>query len=222
MLYTVSMHHHQVTLIGPIASGKTTASQILAEKLGLPLLDADLYETNPFLPDYIANTPRWAFTTELFFTLARIKKLKAIKSMLQKSSVIVDSGLIMSHQVYTKNHLVMGTMTAGEWEFFTRIISDYQSDLPSPDIVIHLTCSPTTQLARIQARGRSFESGYTLEYLQSITDRLSEYAESLANVPETTLLTFDSEKYDLTKESGQKELLHLLRSLYPQQPQSTL
>jgi len=205
--------HNQVTLIGPIGSGKTTASQILAEKLGLPLLDADLYETNPFLPDYIANTPRWAFTTELFFTLARIKKLKVIKSMLQKSSVIVDSGLIMSHQVYTKNHLVQGTMTAAEWEFFTRIIGDYQSDLPAPDIVIHLTCSPTVQLQRIQARGRSFESGYTLEYLQSITDRLFEYSESLANIKETTLLTFDSQKYDLTKLSGQNALLSLLTPL---------
>jgi deoxyadenosine/deoxycytidine kinase len=116
----------------------------------------------------------------------------------------------MSHHVYTKNHLVQGTMTAAEWEFFTRIIGDYQSDLPSPDIVIHLTCSPTIQLARIKARGRSFESGYTLEYLQSITDRLSEYSESLANIKETTLLTFDSEKFDLTKPSGQKELLKLI------------
>lgn len=206
--------HHQVTLIGPIGSGKTTASQFLSKKLNLPLLDADLYETNPFLPDYIADTPRWAFTTELFFTLARIKKLKAIKQMLQKSSVIVDSGLIMSHQVYTKNHLVMGTMTAGEWEFFTRIIADSQSDLSTPDIVIHLTCSPPVQLARIQARGRSFESGYTLQYLQSITDRLSEYTESLANIKETTLLTFDSEKFDLTKPNGQKQLLSLVSPLF--------
>lgn len=210
------MHHQtipvgrQITVIGPIASGKTTASQLLAKELGLPLLDADLYETNPFLPDYIQDTPRWAFTTELFFTLARIKKLKVIKEMLQKSSVIVDSGLIMSHHVYTKNHLVGGTMTAAEWEFFTRIVGDYQSDLPSPDLVIHLTCSPDVQLQRIKARGRSFESGYTLEYLQSITDRLGEYSESLSNIKETTLLTFDSEKYDLTKQSGQKELASLL------------
>ena len=216
------MHHQtrldshparQVTVIGPIGSGKTTASQFLAQELGLPLLDADLFETNPFLPDYIQDTPRWAFTTELFFTLARLQKLSVIKDMLKKSSVIVDSGLIMSHHVYTKNHLVQGTMTAAEWEFFTRIIGDYQSDLPAPDIVISLTCSPVVQMARIKARGRSFEASYTLEYLQSITDRLGEYAESLANVHSTTLLTFDSEKQDLTKPSGQKELFSLISPL---------
>ncbi len=199
--------HHQVTVIGPIGSGKTTASQVLSEQLVLPLLDADLFEENPFLPSFIEDTPRWSFATELFFTIHRIKKLTNMASLLKKSSLIVDSGLIMSHQVYTKNHLVLGTMTASEWEFFTDIINDYKKTIPEPDIIVHITASPETQLKRIESRGRSFESGYTLEYLQSITDRLSEYAESLANVPEVKLLTFDSEKFDLTKPSGQKELV---------------
>jgi deoxyadenosine/deoxycytidine kinase len=201
--------HKQITIVGPIASGKSTASQFLAQELNLPLLDTDLFETNPFLPDYSQDIPRWAFTTELFFTRARIQKLKVIKGMLKKSSVIVDSGLMSLH-VYTKNHLVNGTMTAAEWEFFNTIITDYQSDLPSPDIIVHLTCSPEVQLARIKDRGRSFESDYTLEYLESITDRLHEYAESLANIKETQLLTFDSEKHDITKPAGQKELLSAL------------
>jgi deoxyadenosine/deoxycytidine kinase len=204
--------NQQITIIGPIASGKTTASQFLSKALHLPLLDADLFETNPFLPDYIQDTPRWAFTTELFFTLGRLKKLEAIKDLLKKSSVVVDSGLIMSHQVYTKNHLVQGTMTAAEWEFFTRIICDYQSNLPTPDLIIHITANPETQLKRIKSRGRSFEADYKIEYLESITDRLHEYAESLANITETQLLILDSEKFDLTKEKGQKELLRLVKT----------
>jgi cytidylate kinase len=34
------MGHHQIIVVGPIASGKTTASQLLAKELGLPLLNA--------------------------------------------------------------------------------------------------------------------------------------------------------------------------------------
>lgn len=205
--------HHQVTVVGPIASGKTTASQLLARELGLPLLDADLYEENPFLESYIKDTPRWSFTTELFFTLARIKKLRQVEGMLKKSSVVVDSGLIMSHQVYTKNHLVQGTMTAAEWEFFTRIIADYQSALPQPDIIIHLTASPEVQLKRIASRGRSFESGYTLEYLQSITDRLTEYAQSIVTQKDVVYLPFNTEQFDLSKPVNQQKLLALLTDL---------
>lgn len=204
------MRNQQITVIGPIASGKTTASQLLSTTYNLPLLDADLFETNPFLPNYIEDNSRWSFATELFFTIHRLKKLSRIKTMLKKSSVVVDSGLIMSHQVYTKNHLVQGTMTAAEWDFFNEIIRDYQKSLPEPDIVIHLTASPTTQLARIAHRGRSFESGYTLDYLQSITDRLTEYAESLAN-NKTVLIPINTDKYDLLTSAGQKKLLELLR-----------
>lgn len=201
-----------VVVIGPIGSGKTTASQILSQELGLPLLDADLYETNPFLPSYIEDTPRWSFATELFFTISRMKKLAALPAMLKKSSVIVDSGLIMSHEVYTKNHVVQGTMTAAEWDFFTSIVNDYKKSLPEPDIVIHVLASPEIQLERIVSRGRSFESGYTLEYLQSITDRLTEYAASLENNPKTLYVPFDSQKNNVTQASGRKQLIKLIKN----------
>lgn len=187
--------HQSITVIGAIASGKTTISQILSRELKLPLLDADLFEENPFLPAYIEDNSRWSFATELFFTTRRIKKLAALKSMLSKSSVIVDSGLIMSG-LYSKNHLVQGTMTAAEWDFFCDIIKDYKKDIPEPDIVIHLLASPATQLTRIARRGRTFESGYTIEYLSSITDRLTEFVESLAGSPQTKLLQIDTQKFN--------------------------
>ena len=56
-------------------------------------------------------------------------------------------------------------MTAAEWEFSTRLL------LTTNPIYPHLTSSstspapPAVQMTRIKARGRSFEAGYTLEYL---------------------------------------------------------
>ena len=206
------VQHHQITVVGPIAAGKTTASQLLSKELHLPLLDADLFEENPFLPAYSTDTARWSFATELFFTTHRIKKLTTISGMLKTSSVVVDSGLIMSHEVYTKNHLVQGTMTAAEWEFFTAIVDDYKKNIPEPDIVVVLSASPTLQLRRIAARGRSFESGYTLEYLQNITDRIEEYSAGLENRPEVARILLNTEQYDLTTPTGQSELLRLVRT----------
>lgn len=202
-----------ITIIGPIASGKTTVSNTLSQELSLPLLDADLFEQNPFLPGYIQDTPRWAFATELFFTIHRIKKLEGLSKLLRKSSIVVDSGLIMSHQVYTKNHLVQGNMTAAEWDFFSEIIKDYQKTLPSPDIIIQLLASPKTQLKRIKKRGRSFEADYTLEYLKQITDRLDEYTRSIQNHPKTTLISFDTEKYNIYSKPGKTKLLTELKPL---------
>jgi deoxyguanosine kinase len=208
------MKHKFITIIGPIASGKTTVSNLLSEKLKLPLVDADLFEQNPFLPGYIKNTPRWAFATELFFTIKRIKKLENLKRLLNKSSIIVDSGLIMSHQVYTKNHLIQGNMTAAEWDFFSEIIEDYKKSIPSPNIIIQLLAKPETQLKRIQKRGRSFESGYTLKYLNQITDRLDEFARSIQNQPDTTLITFNTEKYNILSKPGSSHLLTQIKSSF--------
>lgn len=202
-----------ITIIGPIASGKTTLSRLLSQELKLPLIDADLYDSNPFLPDYVQDIPRWAFTTELYFTLARLKKLSPLPKMLQKSSVIVDSGLIMSHHVYTRNHLVQGNMTEAEWDFFTRIITNYQKDLPQPNIIINLLAKPTTQLARIQARGRDFEKAYTLEYLTQITDRLTEYVSQL-HQKKTHLITIDSDQVNILDPSAQQQLIQTLTSQY--------
>ncbi len=208
----MGVKNHQITVVGPIAAGKTTASQLLARELSLPLLDADLFEENPFLPSYIEDTARWSFATELFFTTHRIKKLSVIGKMLTDSSVVVDSGLIMSHEVYTKNHLVQGTMTAAEWDFFTAIVEDYKKNIPEPDVVVLLTASVETQQKRIASRGRGFESGYTPEYLQSVTDRLEEYAASLENKPAVTRIPLSTEEFDLATPKGAAELVKRVKS----------
>lgn len=202
--------YKQITVIGPIASGKTTAGKLLAEHFKLPLVDADLFDENPFLPHYVKDTPRWSFATELFFTIQRIKKLRNLKGLLKKSHVVVDSGLIMSHQVYAKNHLVQGTMTAAEWEFFTAIVADYQNSIPMPDIVVYLKASPTLQMKRILKRGRSFEADYKPEYLEQITDRLEEYAGALKSLNSVTLLPFSTEEFDIATKKGAAKLLEVV------------
>ncbi|OGV91974.1 hypothetical protein A3A66_04600 [Microgenomates group bacterium RIFCSPLOWO2_01_FULL_46_13] len=203
--------HKFITVIGPIGAGKTTASQMIAEKLKIPLVDADLFEQNPFLPNYITDNSRWSFATELFFTLRRIKKLAVLPKLMTQSSVVVDSGLIMSHHVYTKNHLVQGTMTAAEWDFFSEIVADYEKALPHPDIIVNLLADPKTQLKRIKDRGRSFEAGYTLEYLKQITDRIDEYVRSLDDIKDITLINFDTDKSNELYGNGQKKFLQLIR-----------
>jgi deoxyguanosine kinase len=200
----------QITVIGPIASGKTTAGALLAEHFNFPLIDADLFDENPFLPHYVKDTPRWSFATELFFTIQRIKKLKTLPQLLLKSHVVVDSGLIMSHQVYAKNHLVQGTMTAAEWEFFTSIVADYQHTVPMPDIVVYLKASPELQMKRILKRGRSFEADYQLEYLEQITDRLEEYAGALASLESVTFLPFSTETFDIATKKGADKLIEVV------------
>lgn len=192
--------HYHIAVLGNIASGKTTASTLLAQKLKAELVDADLFEENPFLQMYVNDRPRWSFATELYFTKARLKKLAGLKKILQTSSVIVDSGLFMSAWVYARNHLKQGTMTAAEWQFYLDLTEDIKKNTyDDEDLVIILQAPPDTLLKRIKERGRDFEKAYDKKYLLELNDRLNELAEKLRS-EQRLILEFDAEKYDVRRE----------------------
>lgn len=192
--------HYHIAVLGNIASGKTTASLILAEKLKAFLVDADLFEENPFLQVYVNDRPRWSFATELYFTRARLKKLSNVKTLLKTSSVVVDSGILMSAWVYAKNHLKQGTMTAAEWQFYLDLTEDIKKNTyDDEDLIVILKASTDCLLKRIKDRGRDFEKAYDKEYLLQLGDRLSELGEKLRS-EQRNVLEFDAEKYDVRKE----------------------
>lgn len=192
--------HYLITILGNVASGKTTASQMLAGKLNAQLIDADLFEENPFLQMYAKDRPRWSFATELYFTRARMKKLTDIKNLLKSTSVVVDSGLWMSSWVYARNHLKQGTMNAAEWQFYIELCDDMKKNAyDEEDLIIFLQASSEVLLKRIDVRGRDFEKAYDKQYLLQLNDRLNELCEKFRS-EQKNILEFDSQKYDLRRE----------------------
>jgi len=206
---------HHITIIGSIASGKTTAAKILAQALKAHLVDADLFEENPFLELYVKDMPRWAFASELYFTRLRLQKVKEVLDKSKDHSVIVDAGLLMSTYVYCKNHLIQGTMTAAEWQFYLTLINDLKTKIKDPDLIIYLKTSPETQLKRIKNRGRDFEAAYKFKYLAQLTDRLEELIESFQTDHQAYLI-FDSKKHNITKPSGKRALISQVKAALKQ------
>ncbi|MCL5676199.1 MAG: deoxynucleoside kinase [Patescibacteria group bacterium] len=205
--------HFHIAVLGNIASGKTTASGLLAQKLKAELLDADLFEENPFLQMYVNDRPRWSFATELYFTKARLKKLANLKKILQTNSVVVDSGLYMSAWVYAKNHLKQGTMTAAEWQFYLDLTEDMKKNIyDDEDLVIILKAPPETLLRRIKERGRDFEKAYDKEYLLQLNDRLNELSEKLRS-EQRKILEFDANKYDVRRDRDANIFLKSVKAL---------
>lgn len=215
---SVKKHFH-IAVLGNIASGKTTVSKYLAKELKAPLVDADLFEENPFLPMYVNDRPRWSFATELFFTKARLKKLASVKELLKKGSVIVDSGILMSCWIYARNHLKQGTMTASEWQFYLDLTEDIKKNSydGDEDLVVVLKAQPRVLLERIATRGRDFEKAYDQVYLYQLSDRLNELVEKLKS-EEKHVLEFDTGKYDMLTEPRNfkkflKEVIDKLKEL---------
>lgn len=204
-----------IAVIGGIAAGKTTATQVLAEGLKVESI-LELFEENPFLPLFTQDKARWSFAAQLFFVRDRLRQASKIKKLLKKSSVIVDAGMLMNTEVYTKNQLIQGYMTAAEWQFYLDLVTDLKKDYVEPDLVVYLKCSPETLLKRIRTRRREFEKRYDITYLAQLVDRLEELAEKLTGEG-VSLIVFDAEKNNFTKPSGKtaliKEVKKVLRSL---------
>jgi deoxyadenosine/deoxycytidine kinase len=195
-----------VTLIGNIASGKTTALPLVGKALDAHVLFADeLFQVSPFRDRYLEDTPRWAFSNELWLTEQRYRLTIETLAEHPDETVVIDSGLLMSW-VYSYSHVGTGSFSPSEWELYDRLFSHWFSPLQSRMKIIAFNCSTKEKLERIQKRGRDYElSAYTPEYLQQIDTGL----EAL----KTKIKTLGMELHELESE----ELGDLVDNLVDQQ-----
>jgi len=62
---------HYLVIAGNIGVGKSTLAKILYERLGWePFYEAVV--DNPYLADFYADMPRWAFQSQMFFLTKRL------------------------------------------------------------------------------------------------------------------------------------------------------
>ena len=69
------MKHQFITIEGNIGAGKTTLTNILAQKLNARII-LEEFADNPFLSKFYDNPAQYAFPLELFFMAERYKQLK--------------------------------------------------------------------------------------------------------------------------------------------------
>lgn len=201
--------HLHIAVVGNIASGKTTAAKILADALKAEIV-YEPFIKNPFLPLFIEDKKRWAFTTELFFLRDRIKQHEMVKNLLEKNHVVVDSGMLMSTWVYSKNQYREGYLTKSEWQFYLDLHKELKKQYLDEHIVVFVKCPPSIAFERIKRRGRDFERGYDLIYLSQLQKQLTELKRKLKETG-TFLLEFDTSLYDLKYKKNQKKLIRETR-----------
>ncbi|MBP7768439.1 deoxynucleoside kinase [Candidatus Woesebacteria bacterium] len=159
-----------IVIIGNIASGKSTATDIIAKQFATDRIDADdLFQTsNPFRDVYLENMSRWAFTNELWLTVERVKLIKEHLNTSKSAVTIIDSGLLMSW-VYTYGHYLNGVITPDEWQLYEQIYTQIAGPVLSKIQVIRLQYDMPTLMHRLKKRGRAYElEFYTEEYLSQI------------------------------------------------------
>lgn len=185
-----------ITIIGNIASGKSTLTRLLSKELRAKQIPADsLFRVNPFFPLTLNDRPRWSLASDLWFFYERLKLERKIPQQLKTTHVIVDSGLPMSF-VYARSRLISGYLTKNEWELYKSIHDELLPTAKFPDMIIYLKAPVETILKRIKRRRRKFElKHYSEKYLLGLEESLEIVIKKLKK-HQVKIIQIDTTKID--------------------------
>jgi len=188
-----------ISIIGPIAVGKTTLAKLLRPLLPAKVLYED-YLGNPFLAESFLGDETLSLPSQLYFLLTRVKQL-SLATWPGNGRVVTDYGFCQD-RMYARSKL-----PGEDWKLYEHLRRQVEGLVVSPSVLVHLDASIATLRKRIDERGRAFESAYTDEYLQAIRE-----AHFDIPIPQRCVRLFvDCEEIDLLDAAGQAKIVERIR-----------
>ena len=161
-------------IAGNIGSGKTTLTTLLAKRYGwIPRFEP--VDNNPYLSDFYADMARWSFNTQIYFLNKRFKEVVEISR--SPETVIQDRTIFEDARIFAPNLHAQGLMSDRDFENYTDLFDLMISLVKLPDLMIYIRSTIPTLVAQIQKRGREFEQGIRIDYLEGLGRRYEEWIE---------------------------------------------
>lgn len=203
-----------ITVAGPIGSGKTVLTAILAGALGAKALYEPVAD-NPIIDDFYrgnaiaarqraagdpdAHNP-YAFLMQVYLLNRRFASMKKAGA---DGDAVLDRS-IYEDRVFMRLNYERGNVTAIEWETYNALFENMMEELgdaphrKSPDLMILLRVSYATMLRHIRKRGRPFEQTEADPSLGSYyRDLLRSYDRWAHEYDASPLLVVDGDRYDV-------------------------
>ena len=164
------MKHQFITIEGNIGAGKTTLSNILAQKLNAKLI-LEEFADNPFLPKFYEKPDQYAFPLELFFMAERYKQLKDFlntQDLFQQ--VTISDYLFTKCLLFAKVNL-----PSEEFRLYQKLFDIIHQQITVPDILIYLHAPVQKLQENIKKRNRSYEQDIKDDYLFNLQETYTSY-----------------------------------------------
>jgi deoxyguanosine kinase len=164
------MKHKFITIEGNIGAGKTTLSNILAQKLNAKLI-LEEFADNPFLPKFYEKPDQYAFPLELFFMAERYKQLKDFlntQDLFQQ--VTISDYLFTKCLLFAKVNL-----PSEEFRLYQKLFDIIHQQISVPDILIYLHAPVQKLQDNIKKRNRSYEQDIKDDYLFNLQETYTSY-----------------------------------------------
>ena len=195
--------HRYIVVEGPIGVGKSSLTNILAERFHARRV-MEVVEENPFLSSFYGDRAKFAFQTQMFFLLRRFKQQQELFQQDLFSAVTVSDYLFAKDRIFA--HLTLDT---NELALYERVFEALSPRVTKPDLVIYLQARNDVLMGRIRKRGREFERKFDASYLEDLCSRYNDF---FFHYPDTPLLVVNTSDIDFVNNAEDLEnLINVVR-----------
>ena len=191
-----------IAIAGNIGSGKTTLTRLLAEHYGWAPKYEDV-DVNPYLSDFYNDMQRWSFNLQIYFLNKRFQDVVDILNAAE--NVIQDRTIYEDARIFAPNLHSMGLMSTRDFENYKSLFDLLISLVKPPDLIIYLRSSIPNLVHQIHKRGRAYESGIRIDYLEGLNDRYEEWIQGYKD-GKKLIINVDDLKFEENPEDFQKVL----------------
>lgn len=190
-----------IAIAGNIGVGKSTIARILHERLGWePFYEAVV--ENPYLADFYADMPRYAFHSQIFFLTRRLHSHRELLDY--PGTVVQDRSVYEDAEVFARNLYRQGAMGERDYRTYAELYHVLTEFLPPPDLIVYLRASVDTLLKRIAQRGRDYEKNISAKYLTELNVLYEEWVGGFTRAP---VLYVPSDRLDFVQNESDLELV---------------
>ncbi len=195
--------HRYIVVEGPIGVGKSSLTNILAERFHARRV-MEVVEENPFLSSFYGDKAKFAFQTQMFFLLSRFKQQQELFQQDLFSAITVSDYLFAKDRIFA--HL---TLDPNELALYERVFEALGPRVTKPDLVIYLQARNDVLMSRIRKRGREFERKFDPAYLEDLCRRYNEF---FFHYTDTPLLVVNTSDIDFVNNAEDLEnLINVVR-----------
>jgi deoxyadenosine/deoxycytidine kinase len=197
--YRKAVNAALISIIGPVAVGKTTLAELLCRELPAEIIRED-YAGNPFLAESYTGRDDLLLPSQLYFLLSRSKQL--CRAQWPAEGLFVSDYGFCQDRIFARLKLSDGQMEA--YDAAARAV---EAEIVPPRVMVRLDASIETLQGRIAGRGREYEAVFTQPFLRG----LREAHRAIEPPPESVMIDLDCERVDLREEPARRELLQAIR-----------
>jgi len=179
-----------IVVEGVIGVGKTSLTKLLAERLNAKILLEEV-EENPFLKDFYADRPRYAFQTQMHFLFGRYQQQRELRQQDLFKDKTVSDYLFQKDRVFANLNL-----SDKELALYEKVVGWLELEVTRPDVVVYLQANTDTLMERVAKRGRSFEKDMDRQYMQALNDAYNYF---FFHYREAPLLVVNTNAIDFVK-----------------------